>query len=119
MSVDPRARLHWIRNVRRGLLARSSIVRRLERQEWNSVQDIAYDVNLAAATVLYHLHHMDREGVVEREAQGRKWGMSTRHQASLSDYLQPDKLGKKKESGKAKKRQTQLASQSTRRDRRR
>ncbi|RDE11973.1 MAG: hypothetical protein C4K47_09080 [Candidatus Thorarchaeota archaeon] len=114
VSVDPRARLHWIRNVRRGLLARTSIIRRLEQQEWTTVQDLAYDVNLTAATILYHLHHMHSESIVEREAQGRRWGMGARHQASLADYLKPEKPRRKGESGSSKKTNTNPPKLSTR-----
>jgi len=103
VSVDPRARLHWIRNVHKGLMARSNIIRRLERQDWNSVQDLAYDVNLAAATVLYHLHNMHREDIVEKEPQGRRWRMSTRFQTSLADYLRPTALAKQKDDRRPKK----------------
>ena len=69
------------------MISRSSIIRRLDGVSWTSANDVANDVNLSATTVLYHLRHMRRERVVEREAEGTKWRLAEPGQTALTSYL--------------------------------
>jgi DNA-binding transcriptional ArsR family regulator len=54
------------RNVRLGLIARSRIVRFLERQSSNA-KNIAKETKLSYGVVLHHLHLFEAEKVVARK----------------------------------------------------
>ena len=61
-----------IRNVRRGLVTRTSIIKLLDSTTWITTSDISKQVDVTSHTVLYHLRNLEREKVVERNAEGRR-----------------------------------------------
>jgi DNA-binding Lrp family transcriptional regulator len=86
LTVDRRAYLHWIRNIRSGLSTRSAILKELERDKWLSASKISTKVNVTAGTVSYHLRNMEREGIVVRESEGSGWRLGNLDQTILMDY---------------------------------
>lgn len=79
----PKAFLMEKRNVRLGLLARSRIVRFLEKQPSNA-KTIAKETGMSYAMVLHHLHLFEAEKVVARK--GKKpftWELTGAGQQTL------------------------------------
>jgi predicted ArsR family transcriptional regulator len=95
LTLDRRAYLHWIRNLERGLARRTEILRTLSSEEWRTVAEIANNVDVTTATILYHLHNMEREKVVERDPEGRHWKLGAIQQSSLEDFFKPRSRRKK------------------------
>ncbi|MFW9913115.1 MAG: ArsR family transcriptional regulator [Candidatus Thorarchaeota archaeon] len=95
LTLDRRAYLHWIRNIERGLSRRTEILHALSNDKWRSVADIAESVKVTTATILYHLHNMERENVVERNPDGKGWKLGPIQQSSLEDFLKPKPRRKK------------------------
>ncbi|MFW9966677.1 MAG: ArsR family transcriptional regulator [Candidatus Thorarchaeota archaeon] len=95
LTLDRRAYLHWIRNIERGLTRRSEILQALSSEEWRTVADIAQYVKVTTATILYHLHNMEREAVVERDTEGKYWKLGPTQQSSLEDFFKPRNKRKK------------------------
>jgi len=101
LSFDRRAFLHWLRNVPRGLRARSRIVTTLEASGNMTVSSVAEQVALDYSTVLYHLHNMKREGVVERnDKDSRMWTLGPSEQTTITDYLKSSRESRKTASKK-------------------
>jgi DNA-binding transcriptional ArsR family regulator len=96
LTLDRRAYLHWIRNIERGLTRRTEILQALSGEEWKSVAEIAETVDVTSATILYHLHNMEREDVVKRDPEGRGWKLGPIHQSLLEDFLKPKRKRRKK-----------------------
>jgi len=67
------------------------------------VNDVADDVNLSAATVRYHMRHMKRERVIEREPDGTKWRLAEPGQMALTDYMTSPSQGEQKKPTKKEK----------------
>jgi predicted transcriptional regulator len=65
-KYHPNAQLASIRNVRRGLKARTKILNVLEAHSGN-VRTIAKEVTMHYGTVLHHLNLLKLEGIVRRE----------------------------------------------------
>ncbi len=96
MAVDRRAFLHWLRNVPRGLRARTKIITILETSGNVTTGSVAEQVALDSSTVLYHLHNMKREGVVERdEKDTRMWILGPSEQTAITDFLKRSQGAKK------------------------
>jgi DNA-binding IclR family transcriptional regulator len=95
LTLDRRAYLHWIRNIERGLARRTEILHALSDEEWRSVAEIAKSVDVTTATILYHLHNMERENVVERNQDGKQWKLGPIQQSLLEDFLKPKPRRKK------------------------
>jgi DNA-binding IclR family transcriptional regulator len=85
-----------IRNVRRGLVSRTDIIRILNLDSWTSTSDIAEQVAVTSHTVLYHLRNMERERVVERNPEGNGWRLGPFQQIELMEFLKPTKKKRKK-----------------------
>ncbi|MFW9804684.1 MAG: ArsR family transcriptional regulator [Candidatus Thorarchaeota archaeon] len=96
LTLDRRAYLHWIRNIERGLSRRTEILQTLASEEWKTVGEIAESVEVTTATILYHLHNMERENVVERNPDGKSWKLGPIQQSSLEEFLKPKRRRKKK-----------------------
>ncbi|MHA2041692.1 MAG: ArsR family transcriptional regulator [Candidatus Thorarchaeota archaeon] len=96
LTLDRRAYLHWIRNIERGLTRRTEILQSLGTDEWRSVAEIAQSVEVTTATILYHLHNMEREQVVKRNPEGKGWKLGPIQQSSLEEFLKPKRKRKKK-----------------------
>jgi DNA-binding transcriptional ArsR family regulator len=95
LTLDRRAYLHWIRNIERGLTRRTEILQALSIEDWRSVAEIAENVKVTKATILYHLHNMEREKVVERNPDGKGWKLGPIQQSSLEDFLKPRRRRRK------------------------
>ncbi|MHA2378876.1 MAG: ArsR family transcriptional regulator [Candidatus Thorarchaeota archaeon] len=102
LSIDRRVYLHWIRNIQRGLVTRSEIIRLLDRERWRRTSEIASQVHVTAGTVLYHLQNMAREAVVVGNPEGAGWRLGPIQQSSLTDFLKPTRKRSKKKKGKKK-----------------
>ena len=78
-----------IRNVRRGLVTRTEIIRLLDRESWITTSDIARQVNVTYHTVIYHLRNLAREKIVERDSDGKGWRLGPFEQVELMQFLSP------------------------------
>lgn len=79
----PKAFLMERRNVRLGLLARSRIVRVLEKQSFDA-KGIAKETGLSYGVVLHHLHLFEAEKVVARKGKRPfKWELTGAGQQTL------------------------------------
>ena len=88
-DVEARAYLKSMRNVKRGLELRSSIIRLLKSGE-HSVSELARRAGLSYSSVLRQLRNLEREGVVERLGKPPyRWRLTGRGQLSMFDYLTP------------------------------
>ncbi|MHA1935882.1 MAG: hypothetical protein ACW97A_11415 [Candidatus Thorarchaeota archaeon] len=52
LHIDRRVYLHWIRNVRRGLFARTRIINFLDSENWALASVIAGEIGLTRNTVI-------------------------------------------------------------------
>ena len=95
LSINRLAYLSRIRNVRRGLVSRTGIIRLLDPIEWTTTSEIAVQVDVTAHTVLYHLRNLERERIVERNPEGKGWRLGPFEQVELLQFLTPSK-GKRK-----------------------
>lgn len=84
-----------IRNVRRGLVTRTDIIRCLDSDSWITTADIARQVDVTFHTVLYHLRNLEREEVVERDPDGKGWRFGPFKQSELTRFLTTKRKRKK------------------------
>jgi DNA-binding transcriptional ArsR family regulator len=98
LNIDRLAYLSMIRNVRRGLVTRTSIIKLLDSTTWITTSDISKQVDVTSHTVLYHLRNLERERVVERNAEGKGWRLGPFEQIELMEFLAPSKSKRKKKS---------------------
>ncbi|NHI88559.1 MAG: ArsR family transcriptional regulator [Candidatus Thorarchaeota archaeon] len=96
MSIDRLAYLSMIRNVRRGLLTRTEIIRLLDNESWITTTEIAQQVNVTYNTVLYHLKHLLREEIIERDPQSLAWRFGPVQQSDLTQFLSSKKKKRSK-----------------------
>jgi DNA-binding IclR family transcriptional regulator len=101
LTIDRRAYLHWIRNVRRGLSTRTAILKELETNKNLSASRIATEVHVTSGTVSYHLRNMERENIVFRDPEGKGWRLGDFNQTTLTDYV--SKRRKKRRKKRSKK----------------
>ncbi len=88
-DVEARAYLKSMRNVKRGLELRSTIIRSLKSGE-HTVSELAKQAGLNYSSVLRQLRNLEREGVVERLGKPPyRWRLTGRGQLSMFDYLAP------------------------------
>ena len=85
-----------IRNVRRGLLTRTGIIKLLDSDTWITTSEIDKQVDVTSNTVLYHLRNLEREKIVERNPEGKGWRLGPFEQVELMQFLAPSKSRKKK-----------------------
>ncbi len=85
-----------IRNVRRGLLTRTGIIKLLDSDTWITTSEIDKQVDVTSHTVLYHLRNLERERIVERNPDGKGWRLGPIEQVELMQFLAPSKNKKKK-----------------------
>jgi DNA-binding transcriptional ArsR family regulator len=90
LSIDRLAYLSMIRNVRRGLLTRTDILKLLDNESWITTSEIAQQVNVTYNTVLYHLKHLLREEVIERDP-SLGWRFGPVQQSDLTEFLSSKK----------------------------
>ena len=60
--------------------------------------EIAESVEVTTATILYHLHNMEREKVVDRNPEGKGWKLGPIQQSLLEEFLKPKRRRKKSKS---------------------
>ncbi|MEM1537351.1 MAG: ArsR family transcriptional regulator [Candidatus Nezhaarchaeales archaeon] len=86
MKPDPRSILRSIRNVKRGIEARSKIIYALKNGE-KHVKSISSSSGLSYSAVRMHLKRMLREGIVTRdEKKPYKWKLTGRGQTGIYEY---------------------------------
>jgi len=86
-SVEPRAYLRVIRNVKRGIEARSIIISALRRESLTA-KEVARRTGLSYATVRLQLRNLEKEGIVKREGKPpHQWRLTGKGQAGINDYL--------------------------------
>ncbi|MCS7385975.1 MAG: winged helix-turn-helix domain-containing protein [archaeon GB-1867-005] len=76
--------LRSIKNVRKGLLTRSKIIRLLKTRA-ATTKELAGNVKLSYSTVRRHLKMMEKEGIVIKVY--RKWKLTGKGQQDLLKYL--------------------------------
>ncbi|MFX1560675.1 MAG: winged helix-turn-helix transcriptional regulator [Promethearchaeota archaeon] len=96
LSIDRLAYLSMIRNVKRGLLTRTDILKHLDSEIWTTTSVIAQQVSVTRQTVIYHLRNLEREDVVERDTEGKGWRFGPFQQSELSDFFATKRKSKKK-----------------------
>ena len=83
-NYEALAFLRTIKNVKKGLITRSKIIRILKTRS-STTKEIANEVNLSYSTVRRHLKLMEKEGIVIRIY--RKWKLTGKGQQDLLKYL--------------------------------
>ncbi|MHA1484861.1 MAG: winged helix-turn-helix domain-containing protein [Candidatus Thorarchaeota archaeon] len=96
LTIDRRAYLHWIRNIRSGLSTRSAILKELECGMSLSASKISTEVHVTAGTVSYHLRNMEREDIVVRDPEGSGWRLGDLDQTLLTAYASKRKKKSRK-----------------------
>ena len=96
LHIDRRVYLHWIRNVRRGLIARTRIIDFLDSENWALATAISGEIGLTRNTVIYHLQNMEKERIVVRNPEGAGWRLDKFTQAQLADFLSEPRKKKRK-----------------------
>jgi len=84
--INPRAYLASLKNVKRGLEARSLILEKVSGREL-SVDEICKMTGLSRGRVIYHLRNMLSENIVRKRRVGRRvmWKATGSGQASLDE----------------------------------
>ena len=95
LTINRLAYLGMIRNVRRGLISRTDIIKSLDSTRWTTTSEISKHVHVTSHTVLYHLRNLERERIVERNPEGKGWRLGPFEQVELLQFLTPSK-GKRK-----------------------
>lgn len=83
--IEPEAHLRNLRNVPRGLKARSNIVRSMRGKNAKKGRDIARAAGLSYSASMRHLRHMSLERIVEKSKTG--WSLTGLGQQAVSEYL--------------------------------
>ncbi|GBC69184.1 hypothetical protein HRbin01_00878 [archaeon HR01] len=89
VAVNPKAYLRRLKNVRRGVIARSKIIEALGDISL-TVQQIHRRTGLSPQSVRYHLGNMLAEGIVSRKLSGRRawWNLTGAGQKTLEESLE-------------------------------
>lgn len=66
-AYHPKAFLSMTRNIRPGLVARTRIVRFLEKKKESNTKTVVQKTGLTYASVLHHLHLLEDENIVLRK----------------------------------------------------
>jgi len=89
--IDPLARLSKIRNMRRGLIVRTIILKCLREAEGSgkTVKEISDETNLNYGVILHHLRMLELEKIVERKGKKPyKWLLTGLGQRMIDKYLE-------------------------------
>ena len=84
-GIEPQAYLRNLRNVPRGLEARSRIVRSMRGNKAKKGRDIARSAGLSYSASMRHLRHMSIEHIVEKSKMG--WSLTGLGQQAVNEYL--------------------------------
>ncbi len=87
--IEPQAYLRNLRNVPRGLKARSKIARSMRSNESKKSRDIARAAGLSYGAAIRHLRHMNEEHIVEKKKEG--WSLTGLGQQAVTEYLSEKK----------------------------
>ncbi len=84
--------LRLIRNVKRGLEARSRIISLLKGRALTARQ-LCLEAGLSYSSVMLQLRNLEREGVVERLGKPPfTWRLTGRGQCSIDEFIPPSSL---------------------------
>jgi len=86
--INPKAYLTGMKNVRRGLVARSKLVEALAVKGL-TIQELCKATDMRPGKARYHLQNMVRDGVVKKRRSGRRvvWELTGTGQASIEEVL--------------------------------
>ncbi len=84
-EIEPQAYLRNLRNVRRGLRARSKITRNMRDNGTNKSREIARAAGLSYGAAMRHIRHMKEEHIVEKSKAG--WSLTGLGQQAVTEYL--------------------------------
>ncbi len=84
-GIEPQAYLRNLRNVPRGLKARSKIARSIRNNGTKKGRDIASAAGLSYSAAMRHLRHMNEEHIVEKKKAG--WSLTGLGQQAVTEYL--------------------------------
>ncbi|MHA1582368.1 MAG: ArsR family transcriptional regulator [Candidatus Baldrarchaeia archaeon] len=88
--IDPLARLSKIRNMKRGLIVRTLILRCLREAEGSgrTIKEINDETNLSYGVILHHLKKLEQERIVSRKGKKPyKWLLTGLGQRLIDKYL--------------------------------
>ncbi len=88
-EIEPQAYLRNLRNVRRGLRARSKIARNMRNNGASKGREIARAAGLSYSAAMRHLRHMNEEHIVEKSKEG--WSLTGLGQQAVTAYLGKEK----------------------------
>ena len=83
--IEQQAYLRSIRNVTRGLRARSKIVSVVRGNKAQKGQEIARAAGLSYSAAMRHLRRMKAERIVEKDKSG--WSLTGLGQQAVTEYL--------------------------------
>jgi predicted transcriptional regulator len=83
----PNAWLSNFKNVKPGLERRTAILDLLEKQSYTA-KHLSKRINITYRTVLYHLHNLERKGIIKRAANKPPfpWKLRSVGQLTLDNY---------------------------------
>ncbi len=83
--IEPEAYLRSLRNVRRGLRARSRLISAVRNGKSTKGQEISREAGLSYGAAMRHLRNMKAERIVEKNKSG--WRLTGLGQRAVSEYL--------------------------------
>jgi len=89
--IDPLARLSKIRNMKRGLIVRTIILKCLREAEGSgrTIKEISDKTNLSYGVILHHLRKLEQEKIVLRKGKKPyKWLLTGLGQRLIDKYLE-------------------------------
>ena len=92
-EIEPQAYLRNLRNVSRGLKARSRIARSMRDNGTKKGKDIANAAGLSYSAAMRHLRHMKAEHIVEKKT--HRWSLTGLGQQAVTEYISEKKAVKK------------------------
>lgn len=84
-EIEPQAYLRNLRNVPRGLKARSKIARSMRDDVEKKGGDLARAAGLSYSAAMRHLRHMKEERIVEKSKAG--WSLTGLGQQAVTEYI--------------------------------
>ncbi len=90
-GIEPQAYLRNLRNVPRGLKARSKITRSMRDNGTKKGSDIALAAGLSYSAAMRHLRHMNEEHIVEKKKKKTGWSLTGLGQQAVTSYLSEKK----------------------------
>ncbi len=88
-EIEAQAYLRSLRNVARGLKARSRIIAAMKMKRTVKGREVAGMIDLSYSSTMRHLRNMKSEQIVEKAADG--WRLTGLGQQPVTDYLKDHK----------------------------